>query len=144
VHPATARGRVLHRMRASDRAEKRWVSLPELSESSRPAQPVVQRGSATVANMPRPTRFDPSRLPGAILLPTYWAYCDSCEESTTHAGLGDEEGREMGSHCVWCGTKAPTRDWRDDPAERATFEAEAECTGLMQIQPDLLARASGE
>lgn len=55
--------------------------------------------------MPRPAQaISPHLLPGAILLPTYYAHCVRCEESTHHAGLGDEDGRELGSHCLSCGT----------------------------------------
>ena len=43
--------------------------------------------------------------------------------------------------CQWVESKP--RDWRDDPAERATFEADAERDGWTHVQPDLL-RASGE
>lgn len=94
--------------------------------------------------MPAPKiSIDPRLLPGAILLPTYSAYCRSCDERTTHAGLGDEDGNDLGSFCISCGTKDTRREWREDEAERTAFEAHAERTGLMQTQPDLL-RTTGE
>ena len=100
--------------------------------------------------MPRPDK-PTTALPGAVLLPTYVARCESCEESTLHAGLADDDGRELGSHCLYCGTPstahagyiAGLKDWRDDATERARFEAHADRRGWMDTQSDLL-RASGE
>lgn len=36
------------------------------------------------------------------LSPTYMAPCAVCGESTTHSGLTDERGRELGSFCLAC------------------------------------------
>lgn len=49
-------------------------------------------------------RIDPRKLPGTILLPTYRAHCVACKDTTQHAGLGGDEGREIGSYCLACGT----------------------------------------
>lgn len=74
--------------------------------------------------MPRPARsIHPGKLPGAVLLPTYFAWCESCQEKTPHAGLGDEDGRELGSHCLCCGT--PSENTLRQRSVHADYREEA-------------------
>ena len=62
--------------------------------------------------------------------------CQSAEHHHEHPAhrIRIKNCPESWPDCQW-----PTaHDWRDDEAERATFEAQAERDGWTQVQPDLL------
>lgn len=76
--------------------------------------------------------------------PTFHARCfGRCQDVTSHAGMTDEHGCEVGTQCQVCGAwrrksscsytgEAPMdQDWRDNPDDRAKFEAEMARRGFL-------------